>query len=148
MTAQQKMHMDDREPILSIMVKPRETIRYTLKHKKFSYSLYVGAICGFASALTALYGTPYPYEYSLGEMVYSSFITGVLYYLLLNVILAALLSALGAVFKGKGTMSYIGGRPAILRPLFSLGTRWKFLFPEQGRDIPRAFPPQHGSAYY
>jgi len=42
----------------------------------------------------------------------------------------------GPVFKGKGTMSYIGGRPAILRPLFSLGTRWNFLFPEQGKDIP------------
>ena len=104
MTVQQKMHTDDREPILSIMVKPRETIRYTLNHKKFSYSLYVGAICGFASALTALYGTPYQYEYSLSEMVYSSFITGVLYYLLLNVILAALLSAIGAVFKGKGNV--------------------------------------------
>ena len=96
--------MDDREPILSIMVKPRETIRYTLNHKKFSYSLYVGAICGFASALTALYGTPYQYDYSLGEMVYSSFITGVLYYLLLNLILAALSSAIGAVFKGKGNV--------------------------------------------
>ena len=104
MTAQQKMHMDDREPVLSMMVKPRETIRYTLNYKKFSYSLYVGAISGFASALIALYGTPYQYEYSLGEMVYSSFITGVLYYLLLNLILAALLSVLGSVFKGKGNV--------------------------------------------
>ncbi len=42
----------------------------------------------------------------------------------------------GPVFKGQGTMAYIGGRPAFLRPLFSLGTRWKFLFPEQGKNIP------------
>ena len=104
MTAQQKMHIDDREPVLSIMVKPRETIRYTLNHKNFSYSLYVGAIGGFASALITLYGTPYQYKYSLGEMVYSSFITGVLYYLMINLILAALLSAIGSVFKGKGNV--------------------------------------------
>ena len=104
MTAQQKTHIDDREPILSMMVKPRETIRYTLNHKNFSYSLYVGAIGGFASALIALYGTPYQYKYSLGEMVYSSFITGVLYYLIINLILAALLSVMGSVFKGKGNV--------------------------------------------
>ena len=104
MTAQQEMRIDDREPILSMMVKPRETIRYTIQHKKFSYSLYVGAIGGFASALIALYGTPYQYKYSLGEMVYSSFITGVLYYLLLNLILAALLSVIGSVFKGKSNV--------------------------------------------
>jgi len=42
----------------------------------------------------------------------------------------------GPVFKGKGTMSYIGGRPAILKPIFFIGTRWRFLFPEQGKDIP------------
>ena len=104
LTVQQKIHIDDREPVLSIMVKPRETIRYTLNHKNFSYSLYVGAIGGFASALLALYRTPYQYKYSLGEMVYSSFITGVLYYLMTNLILAALLSTIGSVFKGKGNV--------------------------------------------
>ena len=37
-------------------------------------------------------------------MVYSSFITGVLYYLMINLILAALLSVIGSVFKGKGNV--------------------------------------------
>lgn len=80
MTAQQPLSIDDRQPILSIVTKPRETIRYTLDRKNFSYTLYVGALGGFASGMMSLVGTPYQPKFSLGEIVFSTFITGVLYF--------------------------------------------------------------------
>lgn len=103
MTAQQQPSIDDRQPILSIVTEPRSTIRYALDHKDFSYSLYVGAVGGFASGLALLVGTPYQAKYSLGEMVYSSFITGILYFMISNLIVAFLLAAIGSTLKGKGT---------------------------------------------
>ena len=103
MTAQQQPSIDDREPILSIVKNPRSTIRYALDHKDFSYSLYVGAIGGFASGLSMLVGTPYQAKYSLGEMVYSSFITGILYFLISNLVVAFLLATIGSSLKGNGT---------------------------------------------
>lgn len=103
LTAQQHLSTEDRLPILSIVTNPRETIRYTLNHKSFSYALYVGAIGGFASGLTSLAGTPYQPEFALWEMVYSSFITGILYFMITNLIVAFLLSAIGSVLKGNGT---------------------------------------------
>lgn len=39
-------------------------------------------------------------------------------------------------FKASGAMNRIGGMPKWLFPLFLLGTRRKFLFPEQGENIP------------
>ena len=39
-------------------------------------------------------------------------------------------------FKAKGVMHKISSGPKWLFPLFLVGTRWKFLFPEQGEDIP------------
>lgn len=102
LTTQQQLS-GDFQPILSIVTKPREAIRYTLDHKDFSYALYVGAIGGFASGLISLAGTPYQPKFSLGEMVYSSFVTGVLYFMISNLIAAFLLSAIGSVLKGKGT---------------------------------------------
>lgn len=42
----------------------------------------------------------------------------------------------GKPFKATGVMKKISGGPKWLLPLFLLGTRWKFLFPEQGENIP------------
>ncbi|SES18517.1 DUF4166 domain-containing protein [Psychrobacillus sp. OK032] len=42
----------------------------------------------------------------------------------------------GNSFKASGMMKKISGGPKWLYPLFLLGTRWKFLFPEQGENIP------------
>jgi len=39
-------------------------------------------------------------------------------------------------FVASGTMTYIEGGPKWLYPLFKLAVRWKFLFPEHGKDIP------------
>ena len=41
-----------------------------------------------------------------------------------------------APFHATGIMKTINGGPKILYPLFSLGTKNKLLFPEQGIDIP------------
>lgn len=42
----------------------------------------------------------------------------------------------GKPFKAKGIMKKISGGPKWLLPLFFLGTRWKFLFPESGEQVP------------
>ncbi|MFF2755280.1 DUF4166 domain-containing protein [Psychrobacillus sp. NPDC058041] len=39
-------------------------------------------------------------------------------------------------FKAKGVMKKISRGPKWLYPLFLIGTRWKFLFPEHGENIP------------
>ncbi|SFM18099.1 DUF4166 domain-containing protein [Salibacterium qingdaonense] len=42
----------------------------------------------------------------------------------------------GSRFEGQGVMRTIEGGPKWLLPLFTLGTRWKLLFPERGEHIP------------
>ncbi|GGA43906.1 DUF4166 domain-containing protein [Psychrobacillus lasiicapitis] len=42
----------------------------------------------------------------------------------------------GKPFKATGIMKKISGGPKWLSPFFLLATRWKFLFPEQGENIP------------
>ena len=42
----------------------------------------------------------------------------------------------GNSFIASGTMRYIKGGPKWLYPLFKLGVRWNFLFPEHGENIP------------
>ncbi|MEH7349399.1 DUF4166 domain-containing protein [Gottfriedia acidiceleris] len=43
---------------------------------------------------------------------------------------------MGRPFHGVGTMSKIETGATWLKPLFKLATRWKFLFPENGKDVP------------
>ncbi|WP_332649400.1 Yip1 family protein [Lysinibacillus sp. 54212] len=104
---QTKSSIDDRQPILSIAYRPRDTVRYVLDHKSFQYSLYVGIIGGFSSSLITMNGTKYPYQYSLGEVVYSSFVTSVFIFVLTNLLLAGILSTIGAIFSGKGNFKDI-----------------------------------------
>ena len=42
----------------------------------------------------------------------------------------------GTEFRASGIMREISGGPRWLSPFFALATRWKFLFPESGRNIP------------
>lgn len=42
----------------------------------------------------------------------------------------------GKPFKATGIMKKISSGPKWLSPFFLLATRWKFLFPEQGENIP------------
>ncbi|MBD8071460.1 DUF4166 domain-containing protein [Bacillus sp. PS06] len=62
---------------------------------------------------------------------------------------------IGESFLGEGTMTQIESGPALLMPLFKLATRWKFLFPESGADIPftiknscRALPTGEAEIYW
>lgn len=42
----------------------------------------------------------------------------------------------GTTFKASGVMHEIKGGPKWLYPLFRIGVKWKFLFPEHGKSIP------------
>ncbi|MEI4770422.1 DUF4166 domain-containing protein [Psychrobacillus sp. FJAT-51614] len=44
--------------------------------------------------------------------------------------------SVGKKFKATGVMKKISGGPKWMYPFFLLGTRWKFLFPEHGLNIP------------
>ncbi len=103
MTVQKQHIPTDYMPILSMMVKPRDAFHYALQRKQFSYAIYIGILGAFASNLTLLYGTAYPMGYSLGQIVYSSFVTGIIYFMLMNLIMAMMLNVVGGFFGGKGT---------------------------------------------
>ncbi|MEK4230344.1 Yip1 family protein [Solibacillus sp. FSL H8-0538] len=94
--------VDDRQPILSIALKPRETIRYVLQHKGLRYFVFVGIIGAFSSNLASFIGTKYNAAITLGDIVYSSFISGVLLFILTTVIISALLHTLGKTLGGRG----------------------------------------------
>ncbi len=95
--------VDDREPILSIAVKMRETIRYTLNQKSVGYILFIGAVGGFSSALTSYIGTKYPYQYTLADIVHSAFLTGTLACLITLLVLTVCINIVSTLFKGQGT---------------------------------------------
>lgn len=95
--------MDDRQPILSIAVKPRETIQQLLQHKSFRYFVIVGLIGTFASQLGGFIGAKYPKQLSLGDIVLSSMANSLLFFFLATAFSAGLYKIFGAVFKGKGT---------------------------------------------
>lgn len=94
---------DDYMPILSIMARPRDAINYTLVHKNFAYALYAGAVGGFASSLATMYGSAYPVGFTVGQVVYAAFITGIFVVMLTNLAMAFMLNVIGSVFKGNGS---------------------------------------------
>ena len=98
-----EQYIDDRQPVLSMMAKPRETFHYAIHEKTFSHSLYIGAIGGFSNALLGLFQTKYPFGYQLFDVVYSSFITGVIFYLLTCFVTGYLLKVIGGKFGSKAT---------------------------------------------
>ena len=102
MTQQLDQQMsDDREPIFSIAVKPRETIRYVLQHKGLRYFLFIGALGAFSSNLASFISTKYDPRYSLGEIVYASFVSGLLLFVITTVLISLLLQTIGKAFGGK-----------------------------------------------
>ena len=103
----QVQNVDDRQPLLSMMVKPRETFRYAIQDKTFSLSLYIGAFGGFSNALLGYLQVEYPKGISLAEIVYSAFITGVITYLLTSFIMGYLLKVIGKIFGSQATFKEI-----------------------------------------
>lgn len=94
--------VDDRHAILSIAVKPRDTIRYVLTTKKLSYFIFVGIIGVFASSLVGFIGSEFTGQYTLGDMVYSTFLFSLILYFLSTVLSAGLLTLSAKAFGGIG----------------------------------------------
>lgn len=95
--------LEDRQPILSIATKPRETIQLLLQYKGFRYFILIGLIGTFASQLGSFIGTEYPRPLTLGEIVLSSMANSVLFFFLATAFSAGIYKLFGALFKGKGS---------------------------------------------
>lgn len=95
--------LDDRQPILSIAVKPRETIQLLLQHKGFRYFILVGLIGTFANQLGGLIGVEYPKPLTLGGIVLSSMANSVIFFFLATAFSAGLYKIFGLLVKGKGS---------------------------------------------
>ncbi|MGE7980860.1 YIP1 family protein [Solibacillus sp. NPDC093137] len=94
--------VDDRHTILSIAVKPRDTIRYVLTTKKLSYFIFVGIIGVFASNLISFIGSEFTGQFTLGDIVYSTFLFSLILYFLSTVLSAGVLTLSAKVFGGIG----------------------------------------------
>jgi len=94
--------VDDRHAILSIAVKPRDTIRYVLTTKKLSYFIFVGIIGVFASNLVSFIGSEFTGQYTLGDIIYSTFLLSLILYFLSTVLSAGVLTLSAKAFGGIG----------------------------------------------
>lgn len=94
--------VDDRHAILSIAVKPRDTIRYVLTTKKLSYFIFVGIIGVFASNLVSFIGSEFTGQYTAGDIVYSTFLLSLVLYFLSTVLSAGVLTLSAKAFGGTG----------------------------------------------
>lgn len=94
--------VDDRHAILSIAVKPRDTIRYVLTTKKLSYFIFVGIIGMFASNLISFVGTEFTGQYTMGDIVYSTFLLSLVLYFVSTALSAGVLTVSAKAFGGSG----------------------------------------------
>ena len=94
---------DDRHAILSIAVKPRETIRYVLTTKSLPYFIFVGVVGMFAGNLMSFIGQKFPGRFTLGDIVYSSFISSFLLYFFSTSIMAGILMLSRRSFPARDT---------------------------------------------
>lgn len=102
MTIKQNTIVDDRHAILSIAVKPRETIRYVLTTKNLAYFIFIGIVGMFASNLISFVGTKYTGKYTLGDIVYSTFMSSFFMYFLSTLLSAGILTLSAKAFGGVG----------------------------------------------
>lgn len=94
--------IDDRQPIFTIATKPRETIQFLLKNRKFSYFIFVGIVGSFASAISGLIGSNLEPKFTLGDVVYSNIVSSVALFFLTTALTAILLVIFGKTFGGQG----------------------------------------------
>lgn len=147
MTIEQNTVADDQHAILSIAIKPRETLRYVLTTKNLPYFIFIGIVGVFASNLISFFGTKFTGEYTLGDIVYSTFVSSVIMYFLSTFLSAGVLSLSAKAFGGTGTFKgmfrmismtmvpYIWILPMILF--------WMQFAPQSFFDI-KYMPPQMG----
>lgn len=96
-------YREEMEPLLSVMVKPRETFRFMIENRKFTYALYTGAVAGVASMLITMYGSAFPVGFGLGDVVYTSIVMGILMFMVTNFVMAFVMTKVGTLFKGQST---------------------------------------------
>lgn len=94
--------VDDRHAILSIAIKPRDTIRYVLTTKNLPYFIFVGVVGMFASNLISFIGQKFTGEYTVGEIVYSTFMSSFLLYFVSTLLSAGVLMLAAKIFGGVG----------------------------------------------
>ena len=94
--------VDDRHAILSIAFKPRDTIRYVLTTKNLPYFIFVGIVGMFASNLISFMGEKFTGKYTLGDIVYSTFISSLLLYFVSTLLSAGGLMLFAKLFGGVG----------------------------------------------
>ena len=103
MSGQQITHVDDQHAILSIAIKPRNTFQYVLKEKKLSYFMVIGILGMFGSNLASFIGSDIYGQSTLGNIVYSAFVSGILFYFISTALVAWVLLLAAKVLGGKGT---------------------------------------------
>ncbi|WP_274307743.1 Yip1 family protein [Solibacillus daqui] len=94
--------VDDRHAILNIAIKPRDTIRYVLTTKNLPYFIFVGVVGMFASNLISFVGSEFTGKFTLGDIVYSTFMSSFLLYFLSTLLSAGVLMLSAKVFGGVG----------------------------------------------
>lgn len=94
--------VDDRHAILSIAIKPRDTIRYVLTTKNLPYFIFVGVVGMFGSNLISFFGQKFTGEYTVGEIVYSTFMSSFLLYFVSTLLSAGVLMLAAKIFGGVG----------------------------------------------
>ncbi|MEG0386178.1 MAG: Yip1 family protein [Solibacillus sp.] len=102
MVEQQMHQVDDRHTILSIAVKPRDTIQYVLKTKNLPYFIFVGLIGMFSSNIMGFLGTSFYGQNTLGDIVSASFMSSFLLYFLSTFIVAGVLLVSAKILGGQG----------------------------------------------
>lgn len=99
---QQMGHVDDRHAILSIAVKPRDTIQYLLRTKNLSYFIFVGLIGIFSSNILGFLGTTAYGANTLGAIVSAAFMSSFLLYFISTFIAAGVLLVSAKMLGGQG----------------------------------------------
>lgn len=103
----QQQVIDERQPLLSMVVSPRETFRYSLQEKSFSLTLYIGAAGGFSNEIINYFQQPYPKNGYLPELIYNSMLSGIIGYLLATFILSFFLQQAGKLFGAQSTFKTV-----------------------------------------
>lgn len=99
--------IDDRQPLLSMIVQPRETFRYSIDEKSFSLSLYIGAAGGFSNEIINYFQQPYPKNGYLPALIYNGMLSGIIGYLLATFILSFFVHQAGKLFGAKSTFKAV-----------------------------------------
>lgn len=98
-----KIHIQDMQPVLMIAKYPRATIRFCLMFKPLLYFYFIGMVGAFSVELTKFIHTTYQPQFTLGDVVISSMVFGVIIFTITTVLMAGILQIVSKPIGGKGT---------------------------------------------